>query len=151
MQKSLVLIIANESPLRDALETGLLRSGCSVITAHSTELAVQRAVVYLPEVVVVGADVNGEEISTICSRIRSGMDAANTSCLCDGTRCRSVESYRTLVSLHGWLVDLTRFTQGLAALASSTNESQMTASRVHAGSAYGSRCVSEAFWDANCS
>jgi two-component system phosphate regulon response regulator PhoB len=131
MQKSLVLIIANESPLRDALETGLLRSGCSVITAHSIELAVQRAVVYLPKVVVVVADVNGEESSAICSRIRSRMDAANTPVFVMAPDAEDVESVSDQGESHGRLVDLTRFTQGLAALASSTNESQMTASHVH--------------------
>ena len=78
MQKSLVLIIANESPLRDALEAGLQRSGCSVITAHSAELAVQRATVYLPEVVVVGADMDdaGNRLLQLVERAHgAGRDA----------------------------------------------------------------------------
>lgn len=131
MQKSLILIVAKESPLRDALESGLQRSGCSVITAHSAALAVQRAVVYIPEVVVVSADIAGADSASICSRIRSRIDSSSTPVFVMAPDAENVESVTDLDSTHGRLVDLTRFTQGLAALASSTNESQMTASHVH--------------------
>ena len=131
MQKSLVLIIANESPLRDALEAGLQRSGCSVITAHSAELAVQRATVYLPEVVVVGADMDDAEGTSICDQIRSRIDSSNTPVFVMAPDAEDVETVADLGAAHGRLVDLTRFTQGLAALATSTNESQMTSSHVH--------------------
>lgn len=131
MQKSLVLIIANESPLRDALETGLQRSGCSVITAQSAELAVQRATVYLPEVVVVGADIGNADGTTICDQIRSRIDSSNTPVFVMAPDAEDVEAVADLGTAHGRLVDLARFTQGLAALATSTNESQMTSSHVH--------------------
>ncbi len=131
MQKSLILIIASESPLRDALENGLMRSGCGVITADSVELAAQRAAVYLPEVVVVSADVAGVDSESICSGIRSRVDSANMPVFVMAPDAEDVESVSDLRTTHGRLVDLTLFTQGLAALASSTNESQMTASHVH--------------------
>ena len=131
MQKSLILIIAEESPLLDALESGLQRAGCGVITAHSVELAVQRAAVYLPEVIVVGADVAGDERAALCNQIASRIESANAPVFVLAPDADDVEAIADLRSAHGRLVDLNRFTQGLAALASSTNERQMTASHVH--------------------
>jgi DNA-binding response OmpR family regulator len=131
MQKSLILIVASESPLRDALEDGLMRSGCGVITADSAELAAQRAAVYLPEVVVVSADIAGVDSESICSRIRSRIDPADTPVFVMAPDAEDVGSVSDLRTTHRRLVDLTLFTQGLSALASSTNESQMTASHVH--------------------
>ncbi|MBI1311482.1 hypothetical protein GC176_09255 [bacterium] len=131
MQRSTVLIVASESPLRDALESGLQRAGCIVITADAADLAVQRAIVYLPEVVVLSADVAGTDSGPICGAIRSRIDASSTPVFVMAPDAEDVESVADPGAVHGRLVDLTRFTQGLAALASSTNESQMTASHVH--------------------
>ncbi|MHC4876446.1 MAG: winged helix-turn-helix transcriptional regulator [Planctomycetota bacterium] len=131
MQKSLVLLVADSTPTRDALEIGLQRAGCSVITAESAEIAVQRAVVYLPEVVVITPDFSdGAEIS-ICTEILSRINSSNSPVFVMAPDADDVESATQARESPRRLVDLNRFTQGLAALASSTNESQMTASHVH--------------------
>ena len=129
MQKSLVLIIAQEGPICDALEIGLQRSGCSVITAHSPDIAVQRAVVYVPEVVVVSHDIG--DSAAICEQIRSRIEESNLPVFVMAPEAEDVVAVSDPESAQGRLVDLARFTQGLAALACSTNESQMTASHVH--------------------
>ena len=130
MQRSSVLVIAHEEAHRDAMVAHLLSAGCHVVSASTATLGIERAVVHLPDVVVVRPELPDGDSASIYREVLKRSEGGHVPVFVLAPDLCDVELDVPDFDHSGRLVDLAQFAQGISTLACSTNEMRLTACHV---------------------
>lgn len=133
MQKPTVLIIAEDDPLRAALEISLEQSGCDVMTAGNGLAGIDKARSWRPDVVLVSPTLREPGSEDVCRRIRVPLPGNHTPVFVLIPDAHNLQQSSFPVAGYGNSsrpLDPDQFAQGIAALASSTSEKRLLQTHV---------------------
>lgn len=125
-----VLIISQADATRDVLQARLKQSGCDVITAEDAEVGVERALVHLPDAILVSQESGGADAMEVCREILSHAETAQEpvivlippGCDIDATQCEVDKNTR--------LIDVAQFAKAVSRLACATSDFRDTSDRL---------------------
>ena len=130
MQRTSVLIIADDEAHRSTLEQHLAAVGCRVVTASSLKLGIERAVVHLPDVVLVSPELPDGDSGKVYRELQCRIDGGHLPLIVLAPQVCDVDSTDGVGNCNRRVVDLGQFAQGISTLACSANEMRLTASHV---------------------
>jgi len=124
-----VLIISQADETRDVLQARLKQSGCDVLTAVDAEVGVERALVHLPDAILVSQKTGGAETMEVCRNILSNAETAQEPVIvlippgCDIDATQGVDQGTRLI-------DVSQFAQAISRLACATSDFRDTSDRL---------------------
>ena len=124
-----VLIISKADETRDVLQARLKQSGCDVLTAEDAEVGVERALVHLPDAILVSQKTGGAETMEVCRNILSNAETAQEPVIvlippgCDIDATQGVDQGTRLI-------DVSQFAQAISRLACATSDFRDTRDRL---------------------
>lgn len=119
-----VLIIADADPVRDVLESRLQQFGCEVLTCQNAELGIERAVVHLPDAILVCPNLVDVDSIEVCQQIRNQVENSREPVIVVIPRGVDVEATNRNAGAADRPIDLTQFAKAISILASSTSGSR---------------------------
>lgn len=120
-----ILIIAAADPMRQMLELSLQKCGCDVLIADTVDLGVQRAMVHLPDVVLVSPTLPATDSTDICQRIRDHVERPHDPVIVLIPRTGNAPANVTDANTTR-LIDVARFAEAVSTLGNSANHSSVT-------------------------
>lgn len=124
-----VLIISQADETRDVLQARLRQSGCDVLTAEDAEVGVERALVHLPDAILVSQKTGGADTMEVCRNILSKAETAQEPVIvlippgCDIDATQGVDQGTRLI-------DVSQFAQAISRLACATSDFRDTSDRL---------------------
>ena len=124
-----VLIISQADETRDVLQARLKQSGCDVLTAEDAEVGGERALVHLPDAILVSQKTGGADTMEVCRNILSKAETAQEPVIvlippgCDIDATQGVDQGTRLI-------DVSQFAQAISRLACATSDFRDTSDRL---------------------
>lgn len=125
-----VLIISQADATRDVLQARLKQFGCDVLTAENAEVGVERALVHLPDAILVSQKSGGADTMEVCREILSNAETAQEPVIVLIPPGCDIDATQGEVDQGTRLIDVSQFAQAISRLACATSDFRDTSDRL---------------------
>lgn len=125
-----VLIISEANAVRESLRSHLKQFGCEVLTADDAEIGIERALVHIPDAILVSQASGGVDTIEVCHEILRKAERAREPVIVLIPPGCDIDTEGVTLAEDSRLIDLTQLAKAITRLAGSTSEFRNTNDRI---------------------